>query len=242
MKAVQLLLQAATLYHEQKESFSKTEILKRINQIKYLSKKKGSSKFDIRKEIIKLENQMQDIFELEKKIVSKKKQESVKLASLRRQLTMSKKKLAASKDKDLVKKVDRLSHLLGDFLAKHGTKEEIALTKKLIPELHLPRSPYQPKISKLEQIEHRLQLLKHELELKKSMEKNPKVIAVLSKQIEMLDKKVQAYASSPHIEKEFTINVQKSATERHTIKFDTPPVRGKLSPDQLPPPPQPKYR
>ena len=67
MKAVQLLLQAATLYHEQKESFSKTEILKRINQIKYLSKKKGSSKFDIRKEIIKLENQMQDIFELEKK-------------------------------------------------------------------------------------------------------------------------------------------------------------------------------
>jgi len=89
MKAMQLLLQVATLYNEERESFSKTEILKRINQIKYLSKKKGTSKFDIRKEIVKLENQMQQIFELEQRMLKRKRKESVKVASLKRQLTIA---------------------------------------------------------------------------------------------------------------------------------------------------------
>ena len=250
MKAVQLLLQAANLYHTQRESFSKTEILKRINQIKYLSKKKGSSKFDIRKEIVKLENQMSSIFELEKKIASRRKQESVKVASLKRQLTIAKKRLAASENKDITKKVDKLSHLLGDFLAKHGTTEDIGLTMNAMRELNisLPRhkgiqralhKQFSHSPNKLAYIQQRLQLLKNELELKKQAEKNPKVISVLEKQIEMIDKKVQAYASAPHIATEISVDMPKPANERHILNFE---ATKKETIEDLPPLPQPKYR
>ena len=253
MKAVQLMLEVSRLYHNQKETFSKTEILKRINQIKYLSKQKGTSKFDIRKEIVKLENQMQQIFELEKRMFAHKRQESAKVAGLKRQLTIARKKLAASKDTDLSKKVARLSHILGDVLAKRGTAEDIGISKKVIDELHikmppvrgekLPQLSTEEKSAKLALIQNRLQLLKHELELKKAAEKNPKIIAMLEKQIQMLDKKVQSYAAQPHIATEITMNVTSPASERHTIKFDKPPVvDSKPCAEELPPPPQPKYR
>jgi hypothetical protein len=256
MKAVQLMLEVSRLYNEQRETFSKTEILKRINQIKYLSKQKGTSKFEIRKEIVKLENQMQQIFELEKKMVARKRQESVQVTGLKRQLTIAKKKLAASADTDLSKKVTRLSHILSDVLAKHGTAEDIGLSKKVINELHIKMPPVkiekqsqlttEEKTAQLEHIQNRLQLLRHELELKKSAEKNPQTIAMIEKQISMLDKKVQSYASQPHIATEISMNVTPPASERHTIKFDNPPVIEKketIEPiDELPPPPQPKYR
>jgi len=262
LRATQLLLQAASSYQKEKETFSKHQIVKKINEIKYMSKQKGVPKFEIRKEIIKLENKLNEIFELEKNLLSSRKKESKKIASLRRQLTISKKKLAVSQDEDLHKKVNRLSHLLGDILAKRGTEEDVDLTKKVFAEMHLKPpikeerrekvKTIKPKINlssiderevvnpdRLTSLQQRLQLLKHELEIKKHLEKDSQKFNLLDQKIKLIDHKLQSYTTLANISNSSESN--KAASERHSLVLGELPKEIDISlENELPLPPPPK--
>ena len=58
-RTIQLLSRISSIAQREKESFSKTEIIKKINEIKYLSSQKKVPKLTLRKEIIHLENQLE---------------------------------------------------------------------------------------------------------------------------------------------------------------------------------------
>src|SRR3989338_11540597 len=129
LTAHSLASRLARISHEQKEMFSRQEIVKRINEIKYLSTQKKVPRMSLRKEIIHLENRLQGVFELESQLHKQKKQESYKITTLKKQIETLQKRLEASDDKALQKKVDMLTHLLGDYLAQKGVRREIAVAQ-----------------------------------------------------------------------------------------------------------------
>lgn len=135
--AYQLLTEAAHEYHHQRETFSTAEITARINEIKYLSAQKKVPKLSLRKEIVHLERQLSTVMEVEQQMLNQKRHESAKVKSMKKQITELQGRLAAAEDKDVQKKLDRLSQLLGDYLAKKTTEEEV---KTAIAELKLVKA------------------------------------------------------------------------------------------------------
>lgn len=119
-----ILLQKAAAISQQKwDAVSKQEIQKKINEIKYLSSQKKVPRLSLRKEVIHLEHKLERIFEMEESFSSKKREESLKVTSLKRQIAAMQKRLAACDEKDLQKKVDRLTHILGDYLARQEVEK-----------------------------------------------------------------------------------------------------------------------
>ncbi|MBT4805274.1 hypothetical protein HON71_03815 [Candidatus Woesearchaeota archaeon] len=137
MKTKQLLFRAAKYLDKERSKFSRLEIVKKINEIKYLSSQKKVPRLTLRKEIIHLENKLGFVLESEKELLKKKKEESTKVQALKKQIVSLKKKLTTYEDKHLDKKVNKLSHLLGEFLAKQGSKGDVELSKKVLKELEI---------------------------------------------------------------------------------------------------------
>ena len=147
LQALQLLTTAARLAKEEYESVSKAEITKKLEDIKYLSSQKKVPKLSLRKEIIHLENQLQGVLELEDRFARQKNKESVAVASLKQQITVLKNKLRAVGDLELDKKVEHLSFLLGEHLAKMEVASEVAMTEA-VPIKEIPIEAKIPEIMK----------------------------------------------------------------------------------------------
>lgn len=131
LKSKALLKKLSRLNQKQKQSFSKDEILKKVNEIKYLSSQKRVPKISLRKEILHLEHLLQGIFQLDEKLRKHDKEESAKIKALKKQVETLRQKVVASDDNDLHKKVEHLSHVLGDYLAKSGSQRDIEFSKRL---------------------------------------------------------------------------------------------------------------
>jgi hypothetical protein len=203
--ANQLLTRVAQEFQQQKESFSRKEIMKKINEIKYLSSQKKVPKLSLRKEIIHLEEQLKGITQLETALLKMKKQESAKVGALKRQNTYLKKKLLATEDKHLPQKVEKLSHLLGDCLARHDVQKAVNTT-------HLPPKTNQP--INVEAVMQRLEDLRNQLELNKA--KDPTRVESMEQQIDFLENKLKL----------LQMPVQTSGEVKHNIMFQhTPPPK-----------------
>ena len=222
LKTQALLVKAAKLYQKDKEKFSKTEILKKINEVKYLSSQKKVPKLTLRKEILHLEDKLQGIFELEKKLLKEKKSESVKVSSLKRQVTLLKKKLATSNDPHIHKKVNKLSHHIGEYLAKEGAREDVALQEQ-IESFSLDEDM----IKRIRIMEEKVEGLQHELDIEKRLEtKYPEKISVIEEKIflvkEKLDEYYEKYPELRVKEEEPVINqpVETQPEIKHTLMFN----------------------
>ncbi|MBI4980791.1 hypothetical protein HZC30_04520 [Candidatus Woesearchaeota archaeon] len=270
LKAMQLLNRAARIYQAQKQALSKEEITKKINQIKYLSEQKNISRFTIKKEIMLLENQLQGIFELETQLRKRKKEESSKEVLLKKEIKVLKNQLAACGDKELPHKVDKLSHLLAEFLAKRGTAADVELSKKALEEIKvqvkLPQkdrkaivSESSPSSTNLSLLCSRLDALKQEFELMKAMKKDPIKINQLENKIKVLEGKLDKFCpvgkiavAAPPIEvKPEPVLISSPPEIKHDILFGAPvPISmpqfsggaGLSLGGGLPLPPPPRYR
>ncbi len=129
------MYKVASLIELQKETFSHEEISKKINEIKYLVAQKKTPRFVLKKEIQFLEEELNTVLDLEKSLQKNRGQESTQVKLLKRKIDILKKRLVIAEDKELPKKVEKLSHLLGDLLAKYGTQEDIDLSKRLLSEV-----------------------------------------------------------------------------------------------------------
>jgi hypothetical protein len=193
-KAQQLLLSISQSLKKEREMFSKKEIENKISEIKHLTSQKKVPKLTLRKEIIHLENKLKGIYELEKKLLQIKKKESVTITSLKRQNTILKKKLAANKDQNLQRKVNKLSHLLSECLAKHNVKNDVELHKKVAMEIKqnqikkMPVSQHESP-SQLQVLQHKLDVLKKELSKHTGSEK----AKVLEQYIIALEGKIKTF-------------------------------------------------
>lgn len=270
--AYQLLTEAAREYHHQRETFSTAEITARINEIKYLSAQKKVPKLSLRKEIIHLENKLATVVDIEQRMARHKKQDSAREKSMKKQIKELQSRLAAAGDQDLQKKLDRLTGLLGDYVAKKATEEDV---KAVIAEIETgkkrekikpvavtltkavpspaPAEEVQPRIKELQQ---RLEMLKGELELLKILKKDARAQGVGEK-ITAIEQKLKVYTlpavATPLGEKTekplpAPVVVEKKEI-RHTVLFETPPPSSAWPKDEdlelekeLPLPPPPKMK
>ena len=213
-KIQQLLQKVAKNYANTQQRYSKEEIIGKINEIKYLAAQKKVPKLTLRKEIIHLEDKLQGIFEVEKKILETEKRESAKIRTLKGQITTLRNRIAKSEDKDLQKRVNKLSHLLGECLATHKIAQDVALSKKVAEELNVkPVAEKKPlAIAKVHALEHRLETLKHMITEKGSQD--PERAAKLNEKIVLIQKKLQSHGP-------------KQERVKHTMMFHTPPPQKK---------------
>ena len=210
--ARQLLLKSAQHYVKERKNYSKEEIISKINEIKYLSAQKKIPKITLRKEIIHLEQKLQSIFDIEKKLLTEEKRESTKVQTLKKQISTLRARLASVEDKDLQKKVDKLSHLLGECLAKSNVAEDVALTHKVAKELKVVSPAKEPlAIAKVHALESRLKVLKHVLEDKKS--DNPEMAELLEEKISLIESRLKGYDQPRRV--------------KHTMIFHSPPPQKK---------------
>ena len=200
LNAYQLLQSASQHYWQGRQTFSKEEIQKKINEIKYLSAQKKVPRITLRKEIIHLENKLQSIFNLEQAILHQKRRESGKVLALKRQIQALQQRLATAEDKDLQKKVDRLTHLLGDYLAQRKVKEEVKvhlvpkMRRKSLARITLGETEVvtEEMRSRVRNLQERVQLLKQAAEVSRGLGKD-KEVQSLQMKITVMEGKVQQY-------------------------------------------------
>ncbi|MBU0457622.1 MAG: hypothetical protein ABH824_00050 [Nanoarchaeota archaeon] len=203
LRAKQFLSNLAYISQKERETFSREEIVKKINEIKYLSAQKKVPKLTLRKEIIHLEDKLQGVIELEKKLIREKNKESVKVNSLKQQINTLKNKLEVSENKELSKKVEKLSHLLGEHLAKKETSKEIALSGKVLKESRAEQAKsIEVKVKKLDSetikkantLRERLEALKHELAIHTELEtKSSEELEIIKSKIEFINEKLNDF-------------------------------------------------
>ena len=196
----QVLLGKVSLYYEQKKfEIPKNKIKERIDHLKYISTQKNIPKLTLRKSILHLEDQLKSIYDIEKSLLKQKNRESTKIASLKRELKMVKSSAAYDKSLDLQKKVDKLTHLLGEALANHTTNVEVSSAnkqilqeRKIIPARLVPVINDQDKQNKLIMLQQRFNMLKQELAIKEHLEVAPEELEKIEQQVKLFEEKMRS--------------------------------------------------
>src|SRR3989344_1299449 len=127
LKAQQLLWTLAKQYNRQKTTFSRSEIVAKINELKYLAGQRNVPRLSLQREIQHLEHKLQGVYEIEKKMLAQKAHESARVRMMKKEIAKLRSRLAMTQDKDLQKKVEKLSSLLASQVAKKEVIREIDL-------------------------------------------------------------------------------------------------------------------
>jgi len=237
LKARTFLYKISSLMELQKETFSREEITKKINEIKYLVAQKRTPRFVLKKEILFLEEELNTVLDLERSLQKSRGQESTQVKLLKRKIDILKKRLAIAEDKDLPKKVEKLSHLLGDLLAKYGTQEDIDVSNKLLTEVSVKKlkkikkdlpAPLSLNKEKVQALLDRVLSLKFELVRIRGLPHNT-VTPELEGKLSMIEEKLRSLlaklpSEGPHVT-ETHVQVTVASTEvKHDLLFGAPAV------------------
>ena len=262
LKTQSILFEAARIYRKETLRYSKDEIRRKVNEIKYLASQKKVPKLSLRKEIIHLEKKLEGVMELETALLHEKKREAAKIGVLKREITTLQKRIAVSEDKDLQKKVERLSHLLGERLAQEKTKQDVTIAKKSVlvkksiapmpsvtMEVAQKEMISEEIISRVYKIEQRLKILKNEVEIDELLGKDGKLKPIMMK-INYINKELdEYYQKHPELlerkmkEEPQPVIIESSLPQsKHIILFGpTQSQETKQEPErELPLPPPPK--
>ena len=247
---MQLLSKAASIAQGERETFSRDGVSKKIQDIKYLSSQKKVPRLSLRKEVILLENQLQKVVEVEEKLNKEKEKESITVAALKQQITILKNKLKAVEDVSLEKKVNHLSFLLGEHLARKEIPGEVALSAMETGELAATTDLDIAK--KAAMLQRRLEALKQELNLTKELgNARPQEIRQIEDQIRAFEEKLREfYEHHPEAMLEEVATVEVPAAEvKHTLLFSKPQAEDaeveeeiQEAERELPLPPPPRMR
>lgn len=234
LKAQQFLYKAASLTELQKETFSHEEIVKKVNEIKYLIDQKKTPRFIIKNEIQNLEEELKTVSNLEKSLQKSRSQESTQVKLLKKKIELLKKRLSIAEDKELPKKVEKLSHLLGEMLAKYGTQEDVELSRKLLAEVSPKKKilkgakrivkevPPLDRI-KVQSLLERVTSLEFELEKSKVFQKNPRALALQDK-LQLIENKLKQLLASTALPEAATSAPEMVLPEdiKHDLLFGVP--------------------
>src|SRR3989344_6477718 len=130
-RARRILFRAASQHQRERLTFSKHEISTKLQEIKTLASQKSIPKVKIQAEIYALEEKLEGIYEIEKRILQEKKDESGRERSLKKQIIMLQQRLELTKDKNIHLKVEKINSLLAEYLAKHHIHKEVAHQKAI---------------------------------------------------------------------------------------------------------------
>lgn len=241
VRAKQLLRNAAKTHNEMQTRISKDEIRQRINEIKYLSSQEDVPKFSLRKEILHLEQKLESVFNIEARLLQTEKREESKINSLRKQIVMLRHRLEKSEDKDLQRKLHRLSGILSDALAKNVTAQDVQITQKLATAMSEADKAAQTVVesnvdtaNRMQAILKRIKVMHQELEIQKHLDNvDPKKIEALGERIKRIEAACNAYSSKVSSPVETPVKIEKPVKEEPEVE-----VIDDLKDLPLPPPPR----
>ena len=243
VRAKQLLRNAAKTHNEMQTRISKDEIRHRINEIKYLSSQEDVPKFSLRKEILHLEQKLESVFNIEARLLQTEKREESKINSLRKQIVMLRHRLEKSEDKDLQRKLHRLSGILSDALAKNVTAQDVQITQKLATAMSEADKTAQIVVetkvdtaNRMQTILNRIKVMHQELEIQKHLDNvDPKKLEALGERIERIEAACNAYSTkvSAPSQVETPVKVDTLVKEEPVVE-----VIDDLKDLPLPPPPR----
>ena len=234
LKAQQFLSLAAHFSQRERELISRQEISHKLNEIKYLAAQRKVPKLSLRKEIVHLEHQLGSLYEFEKRLAKDKRHESATVRALRKQIAVLRRRLAVSEDKDMQKRVEKLTFLLGECLAAHQTKRDVSWQRRVVQEKTKPS-----KEEKIRMLQDRLGALKEHLA--QAEDKNPQTAAKLQQMITQVEDKLQSY-SQKYSEHPTTLVVPE---EKHIVLFSPSAKEDEDDLElekELPLPPPPKMK
>ncbi len=193
----------------EREVFSKERIQKQLGEIKYLSSQRKIPKISLRKELVHLENELSNVFELEEYLLKRDKVESARIKALKKQVSFLKHRLEKAQDTDLRLKVGKLSHLLGECLAKQETQQKVQEVRTPRPapvaQPVTPKARSSPRVVpddntlyRIETLKKRVIMLRHELELAQQLDEDiaKEKIMTIEKAIDLIDEKLKNYYRS----------------------------------------------
>ncbi len=206
---------ATQAYAQLKHQMPREKISKRIEELKYLTAQKTVPRLSIRKEVLHLEEQMNSILHVEKALQEQEHKESERITALKKQNTFLRKRLAVSEDKDLQKKVDKLSHLLAEAVAHKDIRRDVALSQRVAAVVRA-KPIISPEVAKpsVDLLQQKLAQLKQMLEQQKEQGAAVEVILLLEQRVKVVEEKVNSLKpvvkhtmmmmSAPPIEKKET--------------------------------------
>ncbi len=184
LKSREMLIKMAKLSQEEKKD-SKREIEKKINQIRLLTSKKDTPQPVLKKEIKDLEKTLKGVLSLEKRLKERDKE----ITALKKQMNKMKQKMSASESAVLKKKIEKISHFLGDLMAKEAVKRDVQFEK--VKRKMGGRISHAPSITlkKIDELQEKI------LTLKKAGKYPPEKIAQLEERLTKLEKKLSIGAA-----------------------------------------------
>lgn len=192
----------AKLSQKQSKKISQEEIKNKINLVKSLAFHEKPPKSALKRELVYFEKYLESILLLEKNLerslLQKEQAHQQQISSLKKQIAGLRQKIVALDDSSLKKKVERLSHFIGDLMARHSVKKEVRFEqakhqlsqKKLVSPLTLKKiNDFQQKIlalkssgnysqEKIAALEQRLTALEKRLDPRSLLKENKKKEAV----------------------------------------------------------------
>lgn len=212
--------------------------MQQVQELKDLSAQKHVPKLTLRREILELEKKLHLLLSVEQRVRREKQQESIRVEAVKEQMSILRRRLAASEDKDVHKKIDKMTHLLGESLLRQDVAEEVAAEVSRAAEEKPEEQKDEQRRKQLQQLEGRLQSFQKKLQFSGA---DGEQAAAVRKLFAVIERKVQALRRqyglpetpvkkakhtllfSPHVEKG-----EREGSESHTdnseIDFPLPPA------------------
>ncbi len=213
---------ATQAYAQLKRQIPKEKITKRIEELKYLTAQKKVPRLSVRKEVLHLEEQLNSILNVEKALQEQEHKESERVTALKKQNAFLRKRLATTEDKDLQKKVDKLSHLLAEAVARKDIHRDVTLSQKITTVVK-PKPVATPTITEakpsLDLLQQKLLQLKQMLEQQKEQGAALEVTSLLENRVKIVEEKINSLKEEKPIVK-------------HTMIMSAPLIKKKEAEDQ----------
>ncbi len=187
------LVLATQAYAQLKRQIPKEKITKRIEELKYLTAQKKVPRLSVRKEVLHLEEQLNSILNVEKALQEQEHKESERVTALKKQNAFLRKRLATTEDKDLQKKVDKLSHLLAEAVARKDIRRDVALSQRVAAVVK-PKQIITPLAAKpsVDLLQQKLLQLKQMLEQQKEQGAALEVTSLLENRVKAVEEKINS--------------------------------------------------
>lgn len=216
LRVWQTLNHSSRAYAQVTRQIPKEKLSKRIEELKYLTSQKNVPRLSLRKEVINLEEQLHSLFQVEKALLKQERIESEKVAALKKENEALRRRLVASEDKDLQRKVDRLSHFLAETLAQKNVKEDIVFNQKI--RVVEQKNRESSSLPSLQELEDKLRNLRVLLLQKKSQMAEASVITPMEERIAQIEEKLEELRQETEAKQNRQMGQQKPLV-KHTLLF-----------------------
>ena len=223
LKTRQLLDSVAKMQDSQSKNMSRDEIKKKIDEIKYLSGKNKVPRLSLQKEILHLENKLGSLFDVERRLLLQSKRENSQIVALKKQVSNLKLKLDKSSGTDIETKIEKLTYVLGELLAKSDTADNVRLREELEKSHKVVSARIEEERKAVKEVSKPEPL---------SLEKKKRILGIISKAAsmrELLEKKLASSDTDQLLKEKLELSIFSMEKKLERMRDDFPELEKEIT-------------